>query len=391
MSFTYFIGLKLVCAQAPAASDQKPQTSEASRSFNIASKEELFSIASKGGDWWAKWGKTEDQYDNLVEKSETLKNILEKDMNIKVPFSKSYHPADNEIKSIRYYAYSNGTPKLIRHGGAKHDWCQNLTPPDLVFPNKPANETKIEMENYIKYMFQILEIYCSPLDNGNFISAYKKFLSEYEKVIKESYLAEKLKINTQLEKEKELKIKNEKILAEKNRLKEEAENKRLEINSAREKQFREEQDKQIKLMEISRENKRLEAVKLLEEQKEALKSGRTPIATLHDVYTFYEPKIGNDIIKFPKVIADNNFYHLNGSLDKIQGNQYIFKFFTGGSLRYFIIENSENTIFEDKQNFRYGVCFKIVGKYIGNQKYSMISGAEGIMPFFKSVGVGVCK
>ena len=367
-------------------------------------KEQFFNQALNDGNWWAKWSSLEyadgwtRNYSDIKDSSELIKDILENEYNVKVPFDPSQVEKLQFAKIINRYISTQRTED--------GDWCRALTPwllasvvsasnsliaPEFISPAQPELARE-NAKNYLRISLKILGAYCDTGRSGQFYGSLIKFLDEYAQILKQ---AKQLRIDRETAKRTEIALAEEaaKKKTEALKRKQELLAERAEAAEKKKREIAEQESaktrmamriEQQKIADARNEQLRLEK----ERYKSDLTSGKRPVLTISDAISFHNANGGLDVVTHPPVFPDKKAYYMRGVLKRKSGNEFIFEIGSGVNVKYFKAIILSSTRFEDKYRLEFESNGYVVGRFIGTFEYNTIGGELRNAPIFEALFVG---
>jgi hypothetical protein len=371
------------------------------------SKQAFFEVAGGSDGWWQVWASGYDFYgprerglDPVIERSEWIKNILESEYGVDVPFDRR-----QVVAAIR-------SRVLHEKGTVPGKWCASITPlllssafsgvagtvaPELTWPKGDVNAVVRNSSGYLTHIHTLLNRYCASQEE--FLDAFRGFQSEYEKVLNgkhEQIVAERAAQELIRKKEADAKYAETQKQRDIERAIEDERKAKEEKEAARKAQEAAEAAKAFALKEAQRLHaealaRQLENDRRMEEMRQyrlAIKSGKRPITKISDAVIFYDAKSDDSIIWQPPVAANNKYYVATGKLSRIEGSDYVFEINTYRGFKYFVGVFSRRTKMTKGFEARFNSVASIVGKHIGTTTATLGSGEVINLPVFDMAVMG---
>lgn len=353
-------------------------TEAAAKSANFSSQRSIFfQKAMISSAWWSDWHDlySEQNLDSVrLSRSETIKQILESDYGVIVPFDQTRFER----------------PKQRQTTGdieSPTDSCETLTPktlssvvsaltvsiaPEFTYPEGNREEVISKAKIIYKDSLNNLKAACSKGESAKFLTALDNFLGEYKEVVTWKYtsLMEADKKEAMLLKQKRIDDAKEKV-ARKEAKKEVA---RLALIEAEKEKEQQEQER-LRRLALEKEQR------AREKYESDIKAGLLPVKSLNDAEIYFEPKKGEELLLSPFLKPDGKYYEVRLFLDK-QENPSVLRGVLYRNKYCKIMQNGSTKVIG---NLRINGGMTFIGRYVGNVDYETIGGEGKTMPAFQAV------
>ena len=400
---------------------------------------------------WTEWGKVYNE-DNtglrgdLIRHSLIVKNLLESDYKIKIPFdvqrSYKYSSLFNDVKSSQFVSDDkNGCgAATVRILGSVVSGSISVTVPEVAFPSQTRVEQVRESgRKYNDEALYVLAAYCGTGSNREIEPALRDFLSKLEASLQVS--GQQI-LAARGSESKANAVRQAKIDAPQDALKEQiddcvrTEKNQQELNNIaahdlflsvhpkddnrsrkaiedyckdevpkgvalkkendeRVAEIKKEQVERDRLARIESDKRDVlarveqEKLRLVREQHVAdLKNKTAQPLTVSDAVVFYGAENGVSIVAQPPIFTDKRNYFVRGVIENLSGNTLVFNGASPQNPMYFFATIDGDTKYMEGFNPRINGGATIVGEFVDLKDYVTTAGQSKVAPEFKVVAIG---
>ncbi|MBK5396355.1 hypothetical protein JFU47_06425 [Pseudomonas sp. TH39(2020)] len=357
-----------------------------------------FSINSTS---WTEWGKVfnEDNSplsDDLIRHSSIVKNILEYDYKINIPFdvqrSYKYSSLFRDAKDPHYvYDEKNGCgAATVRVLGSAASGSISATVPEVAFQNQTRVEQVRESgRKYNEEALHVLAAYCGTGSNREIEPALRDFLSKFEaslQVSGQQILAARStenkanaarQANVDAIMQAGAKKKSDEL-----KVAEERKQEAMRLANVEQQTLRLAKEEDQKRSEQAALEARRQAIV---EHSQMLKSGKLSIKNIQDGAIYYDAKYDAQVILHPPLEPDHMNYMARGTLEKYEGGKYILSMNMGNDIKYVAIILDPAVLKVNGFVARAEGTVSFVGEFVAIDTYTTVSGRERYAPVFKAL------